>query len=834
MTTPSSAFDVGTVIHKLKHYLPSQAPLKDFIHHNTLHAFQDKRFHQALYSASKLFGYKTYLHVHEYRERYNNGTIREEILDKVIVSKFGKQNLNFWKKKVIQDEIDESLDSNIGFFNHIWIDEYHLNLNKLIHPPLFRIIATYLDQGISQWKLPPEITSQGLIATVRWLETDNAFGLFRTKRPKQLLLKGDCSLMSLLELIIGVESLYEHFLFDQQFAHPGWSGMVSVLESHPEHLLSKRKISLEDFIVLELLLTIDQLQHRFGDNWKKIGIKTMERPPSLFSIDVKPDSYEVLALWHEALEWSYYHDVMAVIGKNNVPTEQQDPSYQAVFCIDDRSCSLRRHLEETAKTCETFGTPGFFNVEFYYQPVNGNHYTKACPAPVQPKFLIKEKSSVFINSKEEHLSPESNSFFSGLVYSPTIGFWSAIKLALGIFKPQEGPTCVTASSHVQFDSELHIVNRNPNEIENGLQLGFTIDQMTDRIEGLLKSIGLTKNFSPLVYLIGHGASSLNNTHYAGYDCGACSGRPGSVNARVASFMANHNEVRAKLMDRGITIPETTKFVGGLHDTTRDEIHFYLPDGLSDALKREHLENKIEFQTALEQNAVERSRRFALLNKNRSSEKIHQKIKLRSVSLFEPRPEYNHATNALCIIGNRKLTRNAFLDRRAFLNSYDPKNDPEGDILLTILRAAAPVCGGINLEYFFSRVDNQRLGAGTKLPHNVIGLIGVANGIDGDLRTGLPWQMVEIHEPIRLLMVIEQKPEIILKALDKSEATKEWFLNNWIHLISVHPETGALNRYVNHVFNPFTPLSSAVSKLADCDELKNMAQDIHPFNLIHHV
>jgi uncharacterized protein len=54
-----------------------------------------------------------------------------------------------------------------------------------------------------------------------------------------------------------------------------------------------------------------------------------------------------------------------------------------------------------------------------------------------------------------------------------------------------------------------------------------------------------------------------------------------------------------------------------------------------------------------------------------------------------------------------------------------------------------------LEYYFSRVDNQKLGAGTKLPHNVMGLIGVANGIEGDLRPGLPLQMIEVHDPVKI-------------------------------------------------------------------------------------
>ena len=54
----------------------------------------------------------------------------------------------------------------------------------------------------------------------------------------------------------------------------------------------------------------------------------------------------------------------------------------------------------------------------------------------------------------------------------------------------------------------------------------------------------------------------------------------------------------------------------------------------------------------------------------------------------------------------------------------------------------------------SYVDPSGYGCGTKLPHNVTSLLGVMDGAQSDLRTGLPWQMVEIHEPTRLAIVVE--------------------------------------------------------------------------------
>lgn len=820
-------FDEHKTLHDLKHYLPAQAPLKDFIHHNTLHAFQHHKFYDALHQASNIFGYKTTLSLNDYRILYKNGRISESILEKIIIDRKGDAELPLWIGKLTQHQYGYEIDARVGKLKQHWKNKYKLDMDALVHPILFRITCSYLDQGISIWNFPVE--HKGFLSSIKELEKLSYTSIFKSDRVKKLLFDNSCTITGLLDLLVGDSSLYEQYLFDTQFSHQGWSGMVAVVEDNPQTLLDTKKISLHDFIIFELLLQINALDTL--THWEPLSKGIKKLPTPLFEDVKNTELHEVITLWQDAFEWSYYDQVLSGLVQSSsisIPVKSQSqPNFQALFCIDDRECSIRRYVEKYDNTCQTYGTPGFFGVEFYYQPKNGKFHTKLCPAPVTPKYLIREINTRGLNESDANFSKHSHSLFRGWIISQTLGFWSAFKLALNIFKPTTTPASTSSFKHMDKFSELTIENKNINQKIDGLQVGFTIEEMTDRVEALLKSIGLVDNFAPIVYLVSHGASSVNNTHYAGYDCGACSGRPGSVNARVASFMANHSKVREMLRERGLTIPESTKFVGALHDTTRDEIEFYDEDKMSDTIKVLHNQNKITFNKALDNNAKERSRRFILVDSKQNADKVHEQVKLRSVSLFEPRPELNHATNALCIIGRREMSKHIFLDRRSFMNSYNYQIDLEGKLLSNIIKPIGPVCGGINLEYYFSRVDNPKLGAGTKLPHNVMGLIGVANGIDGDLRVGLPNQMIEVHDPIRLMVIVEHFPEVVLKAIHVTPETYEWFANEWVHLVAMHPEDKSLHYFKDGAFRLYKPITEKINHVDNLEVLIESTEENFP-------
>jgi uncharacterized protein YbcC (UPF0753/DUF2309 family) len=272
----------------------------------------------------------------------------------------------------------------------------------------------------------------------------------------------------------------------------------------------------------------------------------------------------------------------------------------------------------------------------------------------------------------------------------------------------------------------------------------------------------------------------------------------------------------------------------MHDTAADRIGYYDEQVLEAGEHQQHLVNKQHFETALDLNAKERSRRFASIDTRQQLRQVRRAIHNRSVSLFEPRPELGHGTNTLAIIGRRQATRNLFLDRRAFLNSYDPTTDPDGTILCGVMRPIGLVCGGINLEYYFSRVDNIKMGAGTKLPHNVMGLFGVANSSDGDLRPGLPWQMIEVHDPVRLLVIVEHRPEIVLKAIQSTPEVFEWYKNEWVHIVALHPQEKQFYYFRNGAFSLYEPVTdhSRIQTIRNMEGFIERAREMETNHIVH--
>lgn len=790
-------FDIDDAIHHVAHWLPSQNPIKDFIHHNTLHAVQNRPFADAVAIASRLYGAKSSQPLSYFQERHASGRIYDFALASALKShSTSPKECDELKDRMFhEDGAAHYPPPSIALdgMRQRWLTKLEINLDSLVHPILFRLISNFLDQGISHW--PVALPDESFWQCVIRLVDDSFIPLYPLGEPeaRELLQKDpDHAIHYCLNRLVGDETLFGTYLLELSLAHPGWSGMVHVIERRPESLLFRRSISLKEFIAVELLMELATLNMKLGSRFTSV-----EETPPMGEVDsfatalTSPPIPKHLQVWQEAMELSLYAELLSAL-KKKPPRPKSTTHIQAIFCIDDRECSIRRHLEELDSGIETFGAAGFFGIEFFYKGVKDIYPVAQCPAVMSPKHLVVESSP---EANESGASMPRRAFepthpLKSWLITQTVGVSYAARLALEVFRPGLKTPSLAKLGSVEHDSFLHLFRDHEERTPDGRMLGFSRDEAADRLETLLSSIGLTGGFAPVVMVVAHGASSANNPHFAAYDCGACSGKPGAPNARAFAHMANDSGVREILAQRGISIPTQTVFIPALHDTTRDEVTYFDLKQFGDPLPAKFLSFRRTMKEALRRNAHERCRWFELGPKTRNLQTASEHVKLRASSIFEPRPELNHSNNLYCIVGRRSLSRGLFMDRRAFLHSYDPERDAEGCILARIFSQVIPVCGGINLEYYFSRIDNSMYGAGTKLPHNVVGLLGVANGVEGDLRTGLPSQMIEVHEPARLLIAVEQTTDIVDLALTQIGGLKEWLDNQWVRVAAIDPTNRA--------------------------------------------
>jgi uncharacterized protein YbcC (UPF0753/DUF2309 family) len=736
-------------------------------------------------------------------------------------------------------------------------------VDEVIHPWLIRLCSVFLDQGLAYWPMP--LRSRGFYDSVRALLGRHG-GVFprylvgldeEFRRQEYFSFTPADSVLDYLDTQCFREDNWEEVLQDELLALPGWAGLVRRLEENPglaPHELVK--CSLMDYLAVRL--TMVRVAARMGaadPGPEESPLKTQEkrrlsraarmydaaRVVSLsageitrlsdsdwasFVREVRAcnglERRRILHLayerWHEReilcglASHRKYRGLYEIIGR---------PLAQVFFCIDEREESMRRALEETDPDVETFSSVGYFGVAVAYQGIDDPQVAALCPVVVTPRHAVVEhpkvEDSALLESRRwrrrvlgllmRNSFVSSKTLVRGWLSTTALGLLSAIPLIGHLLAPRTYArlrTWLNKEFLPEPRTELTFMRdaAATGDAMKGLLMGFAPEEKMESVASVFGPAGLTRNFARLVVILGHGSTSLNNPHESAHDCGACGGRRGGPNARLFAAMANRPDVRERLRERGIVIPSDTWFVGGYHDTCSDDLELFDLDSLPATHRDDldHIREALDKARALD--AQERARRFESCPPAAGPEAALRHVEERSEHLAQPRPEYGHCTNAVCVVGRRSLTRGLFLDRRAFLVSYDASQDPTDNSLAALLAAVVPVCAGISLEYYFSFVDNDRYGCGTKLPHNVTGLLGVMDGHASDLRTGLPWQMVEIHEPVRILFVIETSPERLAKVVNASPSLKQLVENRWIRLATVDPESGRVHVHRDSGFEEF--------------------------------
>ncbi|WP_435526869.1 DUF2309 domain-containing protein [Microbacterium aurantiacum] len=504
-------------------------------------------------------------------------------------------------------------------------------------------------------------------------------------------------------------------------------------------------------------------------------VATLARLLALHPLDDHPFT------WQAAYERHYRGDLLASLTPH--PLAPAAPHTQVVLCIDPRSEGLRRHLETDAGV-ETFGFAGFFGVPVRFATYEGRGSIDSFPALLQPKHAVTEapadadrasartRGLRALDAASHSLHVTENATATPFALAEATGFLFGVSSVVRTLAP---------TLHHTLTRRWRDRIAPPVDSRVTIAAAFTVEERATLAEAGLRMMGLGR-FAPLVVLAGHGSVSTNNLYQAALDCGACGGNPGAVNARAAAEIFNDPDVRAILAARGLEMPAGTHFVAALHDTVADRVTILDPHLIPDS----HAPLVAQFTARADAAADGLVRERAVDLPGADPMDSLAKLRARAHDWAEVYPELGLAGNAAMIIGPREMTRGANLRRRVFLHSYDATLDPEGAGLETILTAPVVVAQWINHQYYFSTLNPDTLGAGTKTIHNAIGGIGVLAGHSGDLQRGLPRQSVAVgdallHEPLRLSVIVQAPIDRVSAIVSGNQVLRDLFDNEWISL-----------------------------------------------------
>lgn len=543
---------------------------------------------------------------------------------------------------------------------------------------------------------------------------------------------------------------------------------------------------------------------------------------------VEPTVQRDLAL-HTAYERAVQRALLAAIetrpaAHTDAPASAPRPRAQAVFCIDVRSEIFRRHLEASDPgRIETLGFAGFFGFAVESVPLAHETGAAQCPVLLKPAHRVYEiiadgpdASHKVAQRRRIHreVGRAWNEFKMGAI--SCFGFVSPIGLAylpklftdaFGLTRPvahpsQQGLTAkeaarktLTAAPASCSCTHGHSKSESTRSPDSGS--GIPLATQVELAARALKGMSLTGGFARLVLLTGHGSTSVNNPHAAGLDCGACGGRSGEANARLAASVLNDPAVREGLAHQGIAIPADTVFLACLHDTTQDEVTVLNRAEVPHSHAADLAELEQLLASAGAAARAERAPRLQIASPHAAER--DRRVFARSRDWAQVRPEWGLAGCAAFIAAPRSRTVASNLAGRAFLHSYDWRADEGFGVLELIMTAPMVVASWISLQYFASTVDNHLFGAGNKTLHNVVGTVGVFEGNSGDLRVGLPWQSVHDgeklqHEPVRLNVIIEAPLDALQSVIDKHETVRHLVENGWLNLFAMNDEGRVAHRY----------------------------------------
>ncbi len=689
--------------------------------------------------------------------------------------------------------------------------------------------AAFLDAGQAGWPMPGR--HRGFYAAWRELGArDRSLSTDVRRQLRRLPERPEDAALDALDALGVADEERRGYLQAHLARLPGWAAHVRWRAEH------RAGIDLVAFLALRLVLEHALLEDAGasapGDALPAPQTSTAPsaseralRVAQILDIDTPPTGAELAAageilaalpvadrllVWLDAYEGHYRDALLDELAGRPSTEATERPAAQMVCCIDARSEGLRRHLEHLG-SYETLGFAGFFAVAIRYQDLAGGQPDASCPVLLQPTNEIREAPAAGASGlAERHLAGRralagaEESFHTAK--DELIAPFALAEAAGWAAGPLAAAKTFFAGGYGQTRERLSRRAAPPAPTTLDVHKGFAFEERALFAEVALTMMGLTRRFARLVVLCGHGSQTENNPYEAALDCGACGGNRGGPNARVAAEILNGADVRLYLARRDIAIPADTWFVAAEHDTATDRVTI-LDEHL---VPGEHCDELARLVADLADAGARLSaERCAILPgapRRPSPAAAARHVRARSTDWAQVFPEWGLAGNAAFIVGPRAMTRGLDLERRAFLHSYEASVDRDGAALETILTAPLVVAQWINCQYYFSTVDPQVFGAGTKTIHNVVGGIGVLAGHAGDLQLGLPWQSVAdgdrlVHEPVRLLAIVQAPLERIAQIIARNPVLQNLFGNNWVALAArERPE----DSWLRHTSDGFAP------------------------------
>ncbi|MBN9351019.1 MAG: DUF2309 domain-containing protein [Chitinophagaceae bacterium] len=743
-------------IDKAAHVIGKTWPLYSFVTANPLSGFEDLPFLEGVELAGNLWDARVLPGADIFRKAWDE-------------NKIGAKEIEGLLHKAGKDETPEYYLAQLEAHHAI----EHLNETHEIDRLTVKWVSLFLDEGMADWPMP--FKELGFYTAWRGLiiyddDINKKLGGSIPKTPEEALFR-------VLENFDEADHIQ---IFERHLAAlPGWAGFIKYRVENGSLWDEEYPITLLDFLAVRL--------------WMARCIKA----PILPKLPAKKDhsllelKYIWLRAWEQTWQNRLFEKMKNSAGQMN---EKKDsgPDAQLVFCLDSRSEILRRLLEQYGNY-ETFGSAGAFGLPMNYRNPKSGLINKSSPAMLPSKYLVHEETApgqesnvLEYKKKEKRISAYKyflkrlkNILPSAFGFVEGSGIYYGTFMLLRIFKPKTADRLTLHYPHgYENIYEPHICAIDPKDSLDEI----TPEEKASLVKGVFDSCGW-RNFAPLVVFAGHASHSANNPYASSLDCGACAGNPGKRNARTLARLANSKEVQKILLEKhNIEIPEDTIFIAAEHITSTDEVELF-------DIRTPESHRKILQQLKKNLSEIKQKMTTERLGEPQNAVAL---AKIKSSSWSESRPEYGLSGHAGYIIGPRSLTMNEeFSD--CFLSSYDWRIDKDGSILKGIMQGPLLVCQWISDHYYFSTVDNDFFGAGSKITLNITGKYGTVQGNGSDLKMGLPLQSLMksdnevFHNPIRLTTLIQAPGRFIDQVLSDDETLKNLVENDWIYLFVMDPE-----------------------------------------------